>query len=289
MATNGVNGSAPKTVSDFKPEELKNSNDTQKIKNTIFQMTDAGYADLDSIEADGEVDSKESGRVFAWMQLIDNTIGNMSESVKKACKDALEDLENLLADLADTGMGEYYGENVDYDGENVSLKDKSLAYEPDVTDAQDVEEIQKEVEWTKQQARDIGREAGTMKTDKYGNYLPVESSDVNSMYYTLLSKQDISPDEKIKIFSAWLDMNKREMSDSSKEWGLGRLQALVTSAANHKFLDEQIDKYKNGKNTNFFDNPNNRDAYLSSMRKVIYNEGITLANAFEIVNPDYRG
>jgi len=121
MSTNGVNGAnGPKTAADFKPEELQNAKQ-EKVKNTIFELDEAIAADVDQMYADNEIDSTEMNRIYDWVHVIDNMIGNMSAQVKQSCSDGLQILKDWVAELIDTsGMGKYNGQNVQYDGKTVT-------------------------------------------------------------------------------------------------------------------------------------------------------------------------
>lgn len=141
MSTNGVNGAngTPKTAADFKPEELKNAQE-EKVKNTIFQLDKAITNDVEAIQADGEIDNTETDRIYDWVHVIDNMVGNMSSKVKQSYAEGVQVLKDWVAELIDmTGMGQYFGENVEYDGENVKLLtgDNTVAsIEPQQTDAE---------------------------------------------------------------------------------------------------------------------------------------------------------
>ena len=144
MATNGVNGATPKTAADFKPEELQNANQ-EKIRNTIFELDEAINADVQLMEADGEISSdadasgkSEMDRIYDWVNVIDNMLGNMSEQIKKSCTEGVQKLKNMIANLIDmTGMGRYSGTNVEYDGEEVTVfePNEQASLEPQSTDA----------------------------------------------------------------------------------------------------------------------------------------------------------
>ena len=154
------------------------------------------------------------------------------------------------------------------------------SYEPTETDS-----INKKLENLRDLAREYAQNAhaGT-KADKYGNFPEIELSDVKSMFLVLLGnkgRHNLSPYDKIEIFSVWLDMEKNNMSEAVKSDGLMKLQALINSAENHKFLDESIEKYNN-RRTNFFDKPENREKYISLMQEVL-TTGTTLTRVFEVV------
>lgn len=146
MATNGVNGAngAPKTAADFKAEEFQNAKQ-EKIRNTIFELDEAIANDVEAMEADGEISStvdkatgkSEVDRIYDWVHVIDNMIGNMSDKVKASLQDSIQILKDWVADLIDmTGMGQYHGENIEYNGEEVTenKETEQLAYEPTATD-----------------------------------------------------------------------------------------------------------------------------------------------------------
>ena len=146
MATNGVNGAngAPKTAADFKAEEFQNAKQ-EKIRNTIFELDEAIANDVEKMEADGEISStvdkatgkSEVDRIYDWVHVIDNMMGNMSDKVKASLQDSIQILKDWVADLVDmTGMGQYHGENIEYNGEEVTENKGTTqtAYEPTATD-----------------------------------------------------------------------------------------------------------------------------------------------------------
>ncbi len=153
MATNGVNGAngAPKTAADFKPEEFQNAKQ-EKIRNTIFELDEAIANDVEAMEADGEITStvdkatgkSEVDRIYDWVSVIDNMIGNMSDKVKASLQDSVQILKDWVADLIDmAGMGQYRGENITYeDGGEVVINAKqapkagmaATSLEPSTTD-----------------------------------------------------------------------------------------------------------------------------------------------------------
>ena len=137
MSTNGVNGAnGPKTAADFKPEELQNAKQ-EKVKNTIFELNEAIAADVNQMCADNEIDNTEMDRIYDWVHVIDNMIGNMSAQVKQSCSEGLQILKDWVAELIDTsGMGKYNGQNVQYDGKTVTETSQTgqTAYEPTTTD-----------------------------------------------------------------------------------------------------------------------------------------------------------
>ena len=147
MSTNGVNQSAatPKTAADFKPEELQNAR-KEKVLNTIFELDEAIKNDVAQMEADNVISSdvdaatgkSEVDRIYDWVNVIDGIVGSMSSQVKQSCKEGLQTLKGWVANLIDlTGMGQYRGQNIKYDGDNVTINEpqEEYAYEPDDVDA----------------------------------------------------------------------------------------------------------------------------------------------------------
>jgi hypothetical protein len=196
MATNGVNGAngAPKTAADFKPEEFQNAKQ-EKIRNTIFELDEAIANDVEAMEADGEITStvdkatgkSEVDRIYDWVSVIDNMIGNMSDKVKASLQDSVQILKDWVADLIDmAGMGQYRGENITYeDGGEVVINAKqapkagmaATSLEPTTTDSQTVQSSENRVPnrmyWKADQAdmeevyvaltNPVGRNAGLYK------------------------------------------------------------------------------------------------------------------------------
>ena len=138
MSTSGVNGAngAPKTAADFKPEDLQGAKE-EKVRNTIFQLDEAIANDVEQIEADSTIDNAEVDRIYDWVHVIDKMIGNMSAQVQKSYSEGVQVLKSWVVDLIDmTGMGQYFGENIEYDGETVTIGNTAQAsLEPEEKDA----------------------------------------------------------------------------------------------------------------------------------------------------------
>ena len=247
MAIDGMSGAEqakPLKPEEFKPDELKNAKES-KVLNSIYDLNNAIAADVHEMEEDGEISAdidKKTGksevdRIYDWVHVIDNMIGNISAQVKQSCAEGMQILKIWLADLINmTGMGQYYGQNVEYDGENVTLTD--YGSEPEVTDAQQSQKPSDKTKDTAARLRIPDKKFTVISDDKY------ECNSIKKAYDRCFgdkSNRKIASD--LKCFQARYAEQLKTVASSIGDDGKYMIETLYDQVSSQiRFYSELADK-----------------------------------------------
>ena len=300
MGSNNINSASAKANSNA--EILQNTKlDANNLSNKISIFNNSVMAALkqkggeDYIDSSDGIDEREADILKKWANCIDKIVGNISEDVRTKCEDAMNTLRKLHASLMCTieergigGVKERLQEglenkNIEYVGNRASLytdeKEEALTLEPTETDSQttkskkimsekdwlaSVPEIVKETYLRTVRPQDYQGHGGTMDVMRKTN-----NAKIGGLQGIIKTYNDVLLTEQKQFLEQEIQRYKE-------------LAKLENSGYAEETSDTQTEHYGSA----FFDNPENGEALIKTMKDVYSKEGLTLANVKKTLGMD---
>ena len=300
MATDGVNGQQQFDIYSVNYQKDIKPKDEQTTRSLFNALWDEAADMLNEADAnhDGVVDAQDVPKLQKLVGMLQDAQGTIIKNIKKFTFDAQRFQEgfqtcegNLRKVINDITSGKYVSQKqlteeaqAKAEAEAKARAAEQASLEPKGTDNDTMSEALKKRIFMREVARGYGcgpRENG------HGGWEKLDSSNINEMYYKMLGNERLTPQEKVEVFTAWLDLWHSDITSQDMEnWGKPKLRALMKSAEMHEFLDTAINEYINNDNYGSSYIERHGNEYQAVMQK--YGHSHNFDDDMHVVNPDYK-